>query len=173
MLDLVAELYVAEHAANGQSLVGASKLEFRKEHAGQSASAGTRGCARKRNGIHPEPNCCRYPLRRKPVNRARRFSRRRASSARQQRLRVRIAACGARKKKLFLVLNSDAGESLQALPAAGRSSVARIVNSTANLVLKASLIRGRVSVPTAISRTFDRRVTIFDAGPIYPPDSVL
>ena len=30
MLDLVAELYVAEHAADGQNLEGASKLEFRK-----------------------------------------------------------------------------------------------------------------------------------------------
>ncbi len=34
MLDLVAELYVAEHAADAQRLVGAAKLEFRKERAG-------------------------------------------------------------------------------------------------------------------------------------------
>jgi transposase len=34
MLDLVAELYVAEHAADEQGLVGAAKLEFRKERAG-------------------------------------------------------------------------------------------------------------------------------------------
>ena len=34
MLDLVAELYVAEHAADEQGLVGASKLGFRKERAG-------------------------------------------------------------------------------------------------------------------------------------------
>jgi transposase len=34
MLDLVAELYVAEHAADAQGLVGAAKLEFRKQRAG-------------------------------------------------------------------------------------------------------------------------------------------
>jgi transposase len=34
MLDLVAELYVAEHAANAQGLVGRAKLEFRKKRAG-------------------------------------------------------------------------------------------------------------------------------------------
>jgi transposase len=34
MLDLVAELYVAEHAADAQGLVGRAKLEFRKERAG-------------------------------------------------------------------------------------------------------------------------------------------
>lgn len=34
MLDLVAELYVAEHAADEQGLVGAAKLEFRKQRAG-------------------------------------------------------------------------------------------------------------------------------------------
>jgi transposase len=34
MLDLVAELYIAEHAADAQSLIGDSKLEFRKERAG-------------------------------------------------------------------------------------------------------------------------------------------
>jgi len=34
MLDLVAELYVAEHAADAQRLVGASKLDFRKQRAG-------------------------------------------------------------------------------------------------------------------------------------------
>lgn len=34
MLDLVAELYVAEHAADAQGLVGDSKLEFRKQRAG-------------------------------------------------------------------------------------------------------------------------------------------
>jgi transposase len=34
MLDLVAELYVAEHAADAQGLVGAAKLEFRKGRAG-------------------------------------------------------------------------------------------------------------------------------------------
>jgi transposase len=33
MLDLVAELYIAEHAADAQGLMGASKLEFRKERA--------------------------------------------------------------------------------------------------------------------------------------------
>jgi transposase len=34
MLDLVAELYMAEHAADAQGLLGAAKLEFRKERAG-------------------------------------------------------------------------------------------------------------------------------------------
>jgi len=34
MLDLVAELYVAEHAADEQRLVGRAKLEFRKQRAG-------------------------------------------------------------------------------------------------------------------------------------------
>src|SRR4029077_6831791 len=34
MLDLVAELYVAEHAADEQGLIGASKLDFRKQRAG-------------------------------------------------------------------------------------------------------------------------------------------
>jgi transposase len=34
MLDLVAELYIAEHAADAQGLVGHSKLEFRKARAG-------------------------------------------------------------------------------------------------------------------------------------------
>ena len=34
MIDLVAELYMAEHAAEAASLVGASKLEFRKQRAG-------------------------------------------------------------------------------------------------------------------------------------------
>jgi transposase len=34
MLDLVAELYIAEHAADAQGLLGAAKLEFRKERAG-------------------------------------------------------------------------------------------------------------------------------------------
>ncbi len=34
MLDLVAELYIAEHAADAQGLIGASKLDFRKERAG-------------------------------------------------------------------------------------------------------------------------------------------
>jgi transposase len=34
MLDLVAELYIAEHAADAQGLVGAAKLEFRKQRAG-------------------------------------------------------------------------------------------------------------------------------------------
>jgi len=34
MLDLVAELYIAEHAADAQGLVGASKLEFRRQRAG-------------------------------------------------------------------------------------------------------------------------------------------
>jgi transposase len=34
MLDLVAELYIAEHAADEQQLVGRSKLEFRKQRAG-------------------------------------------------------------------------------------------------------------------------------------------
>ncbi len=34
MLDLVAELYLAEHAADEQGLVGASKLDFRKQRAG-------------------------------------------------------------------------------------------------------------------------------------------
>ena len=34
MLDLVAELYVAEHAADAQGLKGAPKLEFRKQRAG-------------------------------------------------------------------------------------------------------------------------------------------
>ncbi len=34
MLDLVAELYVAEHAAEAQGLVGTAKLEFRKQRAG-------------------------------------------------------------------------------------------------------------------------------------------
>jgi transposase len=34
MLDLVAELYIAEHAADEQHLVGRSKLEFRKQRAG-------------------------------------------------------------------------------------------------------------------------------------------
>ncbi len=34
MLDLVAELYMAEHAADAQGLVGTSKLEFRKTRAG-------------------------------------------------------------------------------------------------------------------------------------------
>jgi len=34
MLDLVAELYIAEHAADAQGLMGASKLEFRKARAG-------------------------------------------------------------------------------------------------------------------------------------------
>jgi transposase len=34
MLDLVAELYVAEHAADAQGLAGRSKLEFRKQRAG-------------------------------------------------------------------------------------------------------------------------------------------
>jgi transposase len=34
MLDLVAELYVAEHAAEKQGLIGNSKLEFRKQRAG-------------------------------------------------------------------------------------------------------------------------------------------
>ena len=34
MLDLVAELYIAEHAADAQGLLGSAKLEFRKERAG-------------------------------------------------------------------------------------------------------------------------------------------
>jgi hypothetical protein len=34
MLDLVAELYLAEHAADEQGLVGVSKLNFRKQRAG-------------------------------------------------------------------------------------------------------------------------------------------
>jgi transposase len=34
MLDLVAELYIAEHAADERALVGRAKLEFRKERAG-------------------------------------------------------------------------------------------------------------------------------------------
>lgn len=34
MLDLVAELYVAEHVADEQQLVGAAKLDFRKQRAG-------------------------------------------------------------------------------------------------------------------------------------------
>jgi transposase len=34
MLDLVAELYFAEHAADEQGLLGNSKLEFRKARAG-------------------------------------------------------------------------------------------------------------------------------------------
>lgn len=34
MLDLVAELYMAEHAADAQGLLGAAKLEFRKARAG-------------------------------------------------------------------------------------------------------------------------------------------
>jgi transposase len=34
MLDLVAELYVAEHAADAQGLIGSAKLEFRKVRAG-------------------------------------------------------------------------------------------------------------------------------------------
>ena len=34
MPDLVAELYVAEHAADAQGLVGAAKLDFRKQRAG-------------------------------------------------------------------------------------------------------------------------------------------
>src|SRR5205823_6431565 len=34
MLDLVAELYMAEHAADAQGLVGAAKLDFRKQGAG-------------------------------------------------------------------------------------------------------------------------------------------
>ena len=34
MLDLVAELYIAEHVADERGLVGASKLEFRKKRAG-------------------------------------------------------------------------------------------------------------------------------------------
>jgi transposase len=34
MLDLVAELYIAEHAADAQDLLGTTKLEFRKERAG-------------------------------------------------------------------------------------------------------------------------------------------
>jgi transposase len=34
MLDLVAELYIAEHGADAQGLTGASKLDFRKERAG-------------------------------------------------------------------------------------------------------------------------------------------
>jgi len=34
MLDLIAELYIAEHAADAQGLVGREKLEFRKQRAG-------------------------------------------------------------------------------------------------------------------------------------------
>ncbi|MGH7440069.1 MAG: IS21 family transposase, partial [Polyangiaceae bacterium] len=34
MLDLVAELYIAEHAADAQGLTGTAKLEFRKQRAG-------------------------------------------------------------------------------------------------------------------------------------------
>jgi len=34
MLDLVAKLYVAEHAADAQGLTGRAKLEFRKQRAG-------------------------------------------------------------------------------------------------------------------------------------------
>jgi transposase len=50
MLDLVAELYIAEHAADEQQLVGRSKLEFRKQRAGPIR-------ARMRAWLDAHPEC--------------------------------------------------------------------------------------------------------------------
>jgi transposase len=52
MLDLVAELYRAEHAADEQRLVGASKLDFRKQRAGP-IRARMRAWLAAQRGRHP------------------------------------------------------------------------------------------------------------------------
>jgi transposase len=53
MLDLVAELYVAEHAADAQGLIGVSKLDFRKKRAGPIGGACGSGSWRSANAIRP------------------------------------------------------------------------------------------------------------------------
>jgi transposase len=52
MLDLVAELYRAEHAADGDGLIGPSKLEFRKQRAGP-VRARIRAWLDAQRGRHP------------------------------------------------------------------------------------------------------------------------
>jgi hypothetical protein len=51
MLDLVAELYIAEHAADAQGLVRGSKLELGNSAPARSEIGCARGSLRRRNGI--------------------------------------------------------------------------------------------------------------------------
>src|SRR5262245_20591679 len=57
MLDLVAELYIAEHAADAQGLLGDSKLAFRKERAGPVRER-MRGWLLAQKERHPRKSCC-------------------------------------------------------------------------------------------------------------------
>ena len=89
MLDLVAELYVAEHAAEAQRFGGHRKVGV-SETARRADPRPDEGVARCAAGSASaeEPPRRRDPLRRQPVGRARRLPRRRARAARQQRLRA-------------------------------------------------------------------------------------
>jgi len=101
MLDLVAELYRAEHAADEQGLVGTSNLDFRKRRA-SPIRARMRAWLDAQRERHPPKSPIAAAIRYNQWEGARRLSRRRARAARQQRLGTCAPPRGPRSQELPL-----------------------------------------------------------------------
>ncbi len=173
MLDLVAELYIADHAADDQQLVGRSKLEFRKAARRADPRPHARLARRPSRAASPEePHRRGDPLRRQPVEAARRLPHRHARAARQQRLERALRRVALGRKNYLFVHDAECGASLVGLYSLVATCEARSINPfeyLADVLARvqdhaASDINALLPGASSATRNDDREVIVAD-GP--------